>query len=104
MDSQPATQADLKALEQRLEGKIDAAEQRLEGKIDTAEQRMLDKVGEMIHASETRILTAFYGYTESTNRRIRTVEMAGTTFFSRIGVVEDRVTDIEKRLNLPPAS
>ena len=87
-----------------LKNELHALEQRIEGKIDASEQRTLDKVAELIHDSETRILNAFYGATESSRKRIATVEVAGTLMVSRLGTLEDRVTDIERRLNLPPAS
>ncbi len=63
-NGQAATKADLHALEQRIEGKLDASE-----------QRMLDKVSEIVRDAETRILQAFYGFTE-----------------------------VEKRLNIPPSA
>jgi hypothetical protein len=45
MNSEPAMRADIEVLEHRLEGKLDASE-----------QPILDRVGEMIRDSETKLL------------------------------------------------
>ena len=84
-DPRPATVGDLNALEQRIDGKLDALEQRidgkldaleqrLDGKLDTVEQRLLDRMGEMIHDRETRLLQAFYGYAETNNKRLMQID------------------------------
>ncbi|MBZ5611440.1 MAG: hypothetical protein LAP38_24520 [Acidobacteriia bacterium] len=99
---EPATKADLRALEQRMEGKIDALEQRVEGKIDGSEQRVLDRVGEMIRDSETRLLQAFYSYADANNKRVGQLEANDQGVISRLGTLENRILEIEKRLNMPP--
>jgi hypothetical protein len=53
---EPATKADLAALEQRLTGALDEREQRLT---------------EAIRDNETHLLKAFYGFTESVSARFR---------------------------------
>ena len=107
--NEPATKADLHALEQRMEGKLDAMEgkldaleQRVEGKIDGSEQRVLDRVGEMIRDTETRLLNAFYSYAEGNNKRVSQLESNDVGVVNRLGSLENRVLEIEKRLNLPP--
>jgi hypothetical protein len=83
--SAAVTKADLDALEQplggklnqsehQMDGKLDAVEQRLEGKLDASEQRILDTVGSLIRNSETRLLQAFYGFAEATNKRFNHVD------------------------------
>jgi hypothetical protein len=98
----PATKADLQALEQRLEEKMGAVEQRFEGKLDATEQRLRDHVGEVVRDSETRLLQAFYSYAEANNKRVGQLEMNDLGVVTRLGTLENRVLDIEKRLNIPP--
>jgi hypothetical protein len=68
--NEPATKADLLALEARMDGKLFALESRFDGKMDTLEQRLLDRMGSMIHDSETRLLQAFYSFAETNNKRL----------------------------------
>ena len=104
MDGQAATKADLHSVEQRLEGKLDAIEQRFEGKLDASEARMLDKMSEIAHDSETRILNALYAINETATKRMLQMETSDAILVSRIGTLESRVADLERRINLPPAS
>ena len=53
----PVAKADLKA-------DLKALEQRLEGKIDASRQRVLDTVTRLIHDRETRLLQAFHSFTK----------------------------------------
>jgi hypothetical protein len=89
----PATKGDLYDLEARLEGKLDAVE-----------QRMLDAIKAIVHESETRLLTAFHGYANNNDKRIQEVESNETFLRGRIAVLESRITEVERRLNLPPQS
>ena len=54
----------------QLRAELHNLEQRIEGKLDASEQRMLDKVSDIVRDAETRILQAFYGFTESSKRRM----------------------------------
>lgn len=72
---EPATKADLAALEQRL--------------------------AEAIHDSETRLLRAFYGFTETVQTRFQAIEDSDTNLKKRMMVLEQRLLEVEKRLNMP---
>jgi hypothetical protein len=48
----------LKELEERLT-------QRFEGRLDAFEERLVDRVAALIRDSETRLLQAFYSFTET---------------------------------------
>ncbi len=85
MDNQPATKADLQAMEKRFEARFDAQEQRLEarfaaqeqrfeGRFDAQEQRILEHVSTMLHETETRLLQAFYGFAEGNAKRLNQIE------------------------------
>jgi hypothetical protein len=105
--SEPATKADLLALEARMDGKLLALESRMEsrfnGKLDTLEQRLLDRMGSMIHDSETRLLQAFYSFAETNNKRLTQFEATDVLLLTRVTTLESRVLEVEKRLNIPPA-
>ena len=105
--SEPATKADLLALESRMDGKLVALEARMEsrfdGKLDTLEQRLLDRMGQMIHDSETRLLQAFYSFAETNNKRLVQFEATDVLLLTRVTTLESRVLQVEKRLNIPPA-
>ncbi len=121
MDDSVATKADLKELEDRLVARMDAGfaaqeerlerrmdarfaaqEQRFEGRMDTWEQRIIDRVGTMIRDTETRLLAAFYTYAQVTDKRLVQTEANVSIFFDRLGKVEGRLLEVEKRLNTPP--
>jgi hypothetical protein len=75
---QPATKADLDALEQsltsRFDGKLDALEQRLDGKLDAIEQRIIEKTQEFVRDNQTEILRAFARYSAGENVRLRRLQ------------------------------
>lgn len=77
-------------------------ERRFEGRMDTLELRMLDAMRQMIHDSETRLLQAFYGFAETSHKRFQQTDVTATLLTSRVNTLEDRVFEIEKRLNVPP--
>jgi hypothetical protein len=96
MADEPVTKQDLRGLEARLDGKLDA----IRGEMADMESRLRTAVEE----SETRILTAVYGYTETIGARLDASTRRFTGVEERLEIVERRVLDIEKRLNLPPAA
>jgi len=79
---EPATKADLKALKDELTSEF------IEAMRDT----------------ETKLLKAFYSFAESNQKRIIDNEREASGLKERVGLIEGRVTEIEKRLNLPPSS
>ncbi len=95
MSNEPVTRADLNV-------GIEALESRFEGKLDVMEQRILDGMGVLFRESETRLLQAFYGFAEATNKRFNQIEGNTGIFLNRLGTVENRLLEVEKRLNIPP--
>jgi predicted nucleic acid-binding Zn-ribbon protein len=57
---------------------------------------------ERISDSETKLLQAFYTYAESNQKRVASIEMESAGLKSRLSTIEDRLTGVEKRLNMPP--
>jgi len=117
-----ATKADLQETESRLrsemgemEGRlrseitssVEASEERMkahfEGQLDAHDVRMEEKLGRMIHDTETRILQAFYGYAEATTKHLTQIDGNMALFFGRLGSLETRMLEVEKRLHIPPA-
>ena len=67
-------------------------------------QSLKDELLEAIRDSKTHLLKAFYDFAESNQKRLGATETLGALVVDRLGTIERRVTDIEKRLNTPPAS
>jgi hypothetical protein len=92
---QPVTKSELRQALQDLES-------RFEGRMDALEQRLMDRMTETVRETETKLLQAFYGYAEATNRRFVQIEASDTIMLSRFATLEGRVLELEKRLNMPP--
>ena len=88
---EPATKADLAALEQRLTQNL----------TDSLTQSLTEAFTEAIRDSETRLLRAFYGFTETVQTRFQAAEDSDTNLRRRLAVVEQRLLEVEKRLNFP---
>jgi 4-hydroxyphenylpyruvate dioxygenase-like putative hemolysin len=67
-------------------------------------QHGFDHLAEAIHESETRLLKAFYTFAESNQQRLTQVEGNATAVNARLATLESRITEVEKRLNMPPAA
>lgn len=67
-------------------------------------QTLRDELIEVIRDTETKLLKAFYSFAESNQKRLLFVETSAAQLVERLATIEGRVTDIEKRLNLPPTS
>jgi hypothetical protein len=63
-----------------------------------------DSLREQIRDSETKLLTAFYDFARANQHRISELEGSDATLKRRIGGIEDRLLEVEKRLNIPPAA
>jgi len=58
---------------------------------------------ERIERCEAKILSAFSGFAESTDKRLTHIEANMAMFNNRLDALESRVLAVEKRLNIPPA-
>jgi hypothetical protein len=68
-----------------------------------------DDLKTALHDSETRLLQAFYGYTQTTDAKLKEGEQRDIALRQRLTAVESRILEverrlIEKRLNMPPAA
>jgi DNA anti-recombination protein RmuC len=60
-------------------------------------QHGFDDLKETIRDSQTEILKAFYGYIHTTELKLKDTD----TLRERVSVIESRLLEVEKRLNLP---
>jgi hypothetical protein len=67
-------------------------------------QHMYDDLVERIDDTQTKMLQAFYTFAESNQKRLTENERDTSGVKDRLAILESRVTEIEKRLNLPPAA
>jgi uncharacterized protein YicC (UPF0701 family) len=63
-----------------------------------------DDLKETMRGVQTEILRAFYGYTQTTDAKLREGEQSDMALRQRLTAVESRILEVEKRLNMPPAA
>jgi hypothetical protein len=91
----PATRRDLQDL------RVELSDFKVE--VNTRFEAFEHRMDQRLHDMETRILQAFYGYAEATNKRLNQIDGNVAIFINRLGTVENRLLEVEKRLNIPPA-
>ena len=87
--SAPATKGDIADL--RVELKT------IEDRLVTMEDRLVEAVRD----NQTERLKAFYSFTESNRQRVAQLEGNQGALITRIGVLEDRMTQLERKVNFP---
>jgi hypothetical protein len=85
--NQPATKQDLAEVRTEMENRMQAME---------------DRLIKAFRDSQTELLKAFYSFTESNRQRVSQVEGNQIALITRVGTLEDRLTDLERRLISPP--
>jgi hypothetical protein len=107
----PATKGDLTDLEsrldERLEIRLNESIARLNESIEILRSEMNHQYRELVERisdTQTEVLRAFYSFAQTNNKRVLEVEGNEAALRGRLGTLEDRVLEIEKRLNLPPAA
>jgi hypothetical protein len=107
----PATKGDL--AEVRLEMKGDLAEVRSEMKRDLEDfkvevnlrfEAFEHRMEHFLSDMEARIITSNYRLAESMQQRIKQGEGNQAAFNARLATLEERLLEVEKRLNMPPAA
>jgi|HubBroStandDraft_1064217.scaffolds.fasta_scaffold36197_4 hypothetical protein len=92
----PATKGDIAGLEQKFDEKFGQLRGEMNHNFADLAQRISDR--------ETRLLKAFYDFAESNQKRMTEIEVSQSALRNRLATIEDRLLQIEKRLNLPPAA
>lgn len=64
----------------------------------------IEALREQIRDTETKLLTAFYEFAKANQTRVSELEGSDAAIKRRIGSIEDRLLEVEKRLNMPPAA
>lgn len=90
---EPATKADLNVLRDEL---LQA--------IRESQRGLREGFLEAIHDTETRLLRAFYDFAETNQKRLAEAERTGLVIVDRLATMERRITEVEKRLNMPPTA
>jgi hypothetical protein len=91
--NEPATRQDI--AEVRTEMK--AMEDRLDNRMKAMEERLI----EALRDSRTELLKAFYSFTESNRQRLSQLEANQGALITRIGTLEGRMTELERRVIFP---
>ena len=60
-----------------------------------------DELVEVIRDSQTEVLKAFYSFAESNRQRVAQLEGNQGALITRVGVLEDRMTELERKINFP---
>jgi uncharacterized coiled-coil protein SlyX len=85
--------------------KQDIAQIRIEMKaMDGRMKAMEDRLIEALRDSQTELLKAFYSFTESNRQRVSQLEGNQGALITRIGTLEDRMTELERRVIFPGSS
>jgi hypothetical protein len=68
------------------------------------ETRITEALTEVVRDGQTEILKAFYGFTETVQTRFKAQDDTEAGLKKRLTVLEERLLEVEKRLNMPPAA
>ena len=85
---EPARKADLHELAQQLRSEI---------------QHGFDDLKETLRDGQTELLRAFYNYAKSNDERVAAAEQDSVPIKKRLAILESRMTEMERRLNMPPS-
>ena len=90
------------APEERLKKDMTSLEERLKTELTTLEERLTETFRDM----QTELLKAFYAVAETHHKRITDGERETAALKERVSMMESRLIQVEKRLNmpLPPAA
>jgi hypothetical protein len=107
----PATKRDLNELGAQLRSDLEERTAQLRSGLDerTAQLRSeiqhgYDDLKETLRGNQTELLKAFYSFAQSSEAKHKDAEVSDSAIGQRLSAVEGRLTELEKRLNLPPAA
>jgi hypothetical protein len=60
-----------------------------------------ERLTETIRDAQTEVRKAFYGFAESNRQRVAQLEGNQGALITRIGVLEDRMLQLERKINFP---
>jgi hypothetical protein len=85
--NQPATKQDIADVRTEMKAEMKAME---------------DRLIKAFRGSQTELLKAFYSFTESNRQRVSQLEGNQSSLITRVGALEDRMTDLQLRTITPP--
>ncbi|MSV28803.1 MAG: hypothetical protein EXQ52_08660 [Bryobacterales bacterium] len=85
----PATKQDISVLRAELSTELRATEERLL---------------KVIRDSQTEVIRSTFGFASSMDAKLKTSEAGEILLKQRVGVLESRLLEVEKRLNMPPVA
>lgn len=97
----PATKSDLQLLTsdvQSLEGRMPTQLEMLRSEM----RQMRDDLKESFRDSTSEVLKAIYSFAQSNSRRFVELEGNEAALRGRLGIIEDRLLEVEKRVGIPP--
>ncbi len=104
-----ASKQDLAELERRLtkatvelESRLTKAMAEMNAQLTKAMTEQEERLQEAIHDGETRLLKAFYSYAEAAQKHFVDLERSDLSLRERLGIMDARITELERRLNMPP--
>jgi hypothetical protein len=114
----PATKGDLIDLETRLTERHEQLRGEFRQQHERLREEMLERneqlrtevnhgynaIVERIHDAQTALLNAFYSYAQGNNKRVAELEGNEGAVRSRLATLEDRMLEVERRLNILPAA
>ena len=92
--NQPATKQDIAEVRTEMKAEMKAMDDRMKA--------MEDRLIEAFRGSQTELLKAFYSFTESNRQRVSQLEGNQSSLITRVGNLEDRMTDLQLRTITPP--
>lgn len=94
----PATKSDFAAFSEELRQDIMDLKLAVNTRIQDFEQRLEQQLGDVA----TRLVTTIFQLAEALQSRLTDVERSDANMKHRLAMLEERLTELEKRLNLPP--
>jgi hypothetical protein len=94
--NEPATKQDIAEIRIEMKATGDRLDDRMKGM-----KAMEDRLIEALRDSQTELLKAFYSFTESNRQRVSQLEGNQGALITRIGTLEDRMTELERRVIFP---
>jgi hypothetical protein len=91
----PATKADLLDLETRLNERHEILRSEMAHGYHDLKESMRDM--------QTELLKVFYNFSVSNSKRLTEIEGNEAALRSRLATIEDRLTDLERRIITPPS-
>ena len=67
-------------------------------------QNLKDELLEAFRDGQTEMLRAFYSFAQSADVKFKETELDDIMLRQRLTAMESRLTEVEKRLHLPPAA